>query len=163
MTQTFKAGAAKVDITPPLGTLINGDFIPHYARWIHDPLYAKALVMQSGSTSIAFVVVDIMAMKKELIDLIKEEIFKRTEITKNNILISATHTHAAGSVTDTLLTPVDYAYRQKLFGLIIDAVLKAIKRLTPAKVAYGSVNAPDHVICRRYFMKDGYKAINPVT
>ncbi len=72
MTQAFKAGAAKVDTTPPLGTLINGDFLPHYARWIHDPLHAKALVMQNGSTTIAFVVVDIMSIKKELVDLMKE-------------------------------------------------------------------------------------------
>ncbi len=106
MTQ-FKAGAAKVDITPPLGTLINGDFVPHYARWIHDPLYAKALVMKSGGRVIAFVVVDICSIKKELIDLIKVEIFNKTGITKDNILISATHTHAAGSVTDSLLTPFD--------------------------------------------------------
>lgn len=163
MTQQFKAGAAKVNTTPPLGTLINGDFLPHYARWIHDPLYAKALVLQSGYTIIAFVIVDIMSIKKELVDLIKEEIQKRTGIKKKDILISATHTHAAGSVTDSLLTPVDYAYREKLFDLIIDALLKAIEKLTPAKVAYGSANAPEHVICRRYFMKDGYKAINPVT
>ncbi len=67
MIQPFKAGAAKVDITPSLGTLINGDSLPHYARWIHDPLYAKALVMKSGDTMIAFVVVDIMAIKKNLL------------------------------------------------------------------------------------------------
>jgi len=163
MTQAFKAGAAKVDTTPPLGTLINGDFLPHYARWIHDPLHAKALVMQSGSTTIAFVIVDIMSIKKELIDLIKEEMYKRTGIKKTDILIAATHTHAAGSVTDSLLTPVDYAYRQKIFELVIDAVLKAIEKLTPAKVAYGSVHAPEHVICRRYFMKNGFITINPVT
>lgn len=163
MTQQFKAGAAKVDTTPPLGTLINGDFLPHYARWIHDPLYAKALAMQNGDTTIVFVVVDIMSIKKELIDLIKEELFKITGIKKQDILISATHTHAAGSVTDSLLTPVDFAYRQKLYELIIEAALKAIEKLEPAKVAYGSVQAPEHVICRRYFMKDGYSAINPVT
>ena len=163
MTPQFKAGSAKVDTTPPLGTLINGDFLPHYARWIHDPLYAKALAMQNGDTTIVFVVVDIMSIKKELVDLIKEELFKIAGLRKQDILISATHTHAAGSVTDSLLTPVDFAYRQKLFELIIEAVLKAIEKLAPAKVSYGSVQAPEHVICRRYFMKDGYKAINPVT
>ena len=163
MTETFKAGAAKVDTTPPLGTLINGDFLPHYARWIHDPLYAKSLVMQSGSITIALVVVDIMSLKKELVDLIKEELQKRTGIKKSDILISATHTHAAGSVTDSLLTPVDFAYRQKIFDLVIEAVLQAFQKLTPAKIAHGAVYAPEHVICRRYFMKEGYKAINPVT
>ena len=163
MKQQFKVGAAKIDITPPLGTLINGDFLPHYARWIHDHLFAKALVLQSGETMIAFVVVDIMAIKKELVDLIKIEIENQTGITKNNILISATHTHAAGSVTDSLLTPVDFAYRKKILNLIPNAVVNAIQNLKPAKIGFGSVNAPEHVICRRYFMKEGYTAINPVT
>jgi neutral ceramidase len=163
MIHKFKAGAAKIDITPPLGTLINGDFVPHYARYIHDPLHAKALVMQKGDTTVAFVVVDICSIKKELIDLIKIEINKQTGITKSNILISATHTHAAGSVTDSLLTPVDFAYRQKISVLIADAVSQAIQNLQPAKVGFGSVNAPEHVICRRYFMKEGYTSINPVT
>jgi neutral ceramidase len=30
-------------------------------------------------------------------------------------------------------------------------------------VAFGSVDVPEHVVCRRYFMKAGYKAPNPVT
>lgn len=163
MMQSFKAGAAQIDITPSLGTLINGDFVPHYARWIHDPLHAKALVLQNGETLLAFVVVDICSIKKELIDLIKANIQTETGITKNNILISATHTHAAGSVTDSLLTPVDFAYRQKITGSITKAVAHAIQKLAPAKIGFGAVNAPEHVICRRYFMKEGYSAINPVT
>jgi len=129
MTESFKAGAAKVEITPPLGTLINGDFLPHYARWIHDPLYAKALVMQSGTTTIAFVVIDIMSISKELADLIKEDIYQRTGIEKINVLLSATHTHAVVSETDTLLTPVDFANRKKIFELVTTAVLKALKNL----------------------------------
>jgi len=163
MTHSFKAAAAKIDITPPLGTLINGDFLPHYARWIHDRLHAKALALQRGSKTVVFVVVDIMSMSRDLIDLMKEEIFTKTGLEKEDVLISSTHTHAAGSVTDSLLTPVDHAYRQKLFYLIIDVVQQAIEKLEPAQVAFSSVQAPEHVLCRRYFMKDGYKAINPVT
>lgn len=67
----FKAGAAKVDITPPLGTRINGDFITHYAHTIHDPLYSKALVLENKNITIAFIVVDICHMRKDFIDEIK--------------------------------------------------------------------------------------------
>ena len=41
--QLFKAGAARLDITPSLGTLINGDFLPHRATYIHDNLFVKAI------------------------------------------------------------------------------------------------------------------------
>jgi len=163
MKQHFKAGAAKIDITPPLGTLINGDFFPHYARYIHDPLHAKALVMQKGEIMVAIIVIDICSIKKEFIDSIKSGIQEQTGITKNNILISATHTHAAGSVTDSLLTPVDFGYRQQVYTLVIESVVNAIQNLQPAKAGFGSVDAPEHVVCRRYFMKDGFTSVNPVT
>jgi len=33
----FLAGDARVDITPPMGTILGVDMFPHYARFIHDP------------------------------------------------------------------------------------------------------------------------------
>ncbi|WP_202928110.1 hypothetical protein [Cyclobacterium salsum] len=65
---TLMAGAAKVDTTPPLGSIINGDFVTHYAQTIHDPLFAKALWLENGSGTLVFVVVDICVMGQELID-----------------------------------------------------------------------------------------------
>lgn len=59
------AGAARIDITPPLGTIINGDFVTHYAKTIHDPLYAKALWLEAGTGVLVFVVVDICVMGQE--------------------------------------------------------------------------------------------------
>lgn len=162
-TPSFWAGAARVDITPPLGTLINGDLITHYARSIHDALYAKALVMQSGKQMVAIVVVDSCAMPKEFLDEVKAGIHQQTGILPANMLISSTHTHAAGSVMSLLMGAADLPYRQKLAGLIPRAVERAIQQLRPAKIGYGRVDAPEHVVCRRFFMKDGYEAVNPVT
>ena len=68
ITNIFKAGGAKTNITPPLGTLINGDFIAHYAREIHDQLYSKALVLQDDKITIAIIVVDICTMQKDFLD-----------------------------------------------------------------------------------------------
>ncbi|MEX0883266.1 MAG: hypothetical protein WDZ72_07320, partial [Cyclobacteriaceae bacterium] len=68
------AGAAKVDTTPPLGTIINGDFTTHYAKMIHDPLFAKALWLENGVSTLVFVVVDICVIGQELIDEAKEQI-----------------------------------------------------------------------------------------
>ncbi|MGH2645656.1 MAG: neutral/alkaline non-lysosomal ceramidase N-terminal domain-containing protein, partial [Chitinophagaceae bacterium] len=161
--EQFKAGVAKVDITPTLGTIINGDFVGHYVRNIHDPLYSKALVLQDKQMTVVIVVVDITAMGKMFIDHIKNEIFKLTQISLNNILISATHTHAAGSIESLLLSAADLPYRQKLSVSIISSVMKAKQNLQPAKIAYGMLNMPEHVVCRRYLMNLGYKAYNPVT
>ncbi|GAB3328121.1 hypothetical protein GCM10027299_29830 [Larkinella ripae] len=159
----FQAGAAQVDITPPLGTLINGDFITHYARSIHDPLHAKALVLQGGTTTIAIVIVDICAMQKDLLDEVKKSIQSETGLLPPNILIASTHTHAAGSVASLLLGAADLPYRQKLPGLLVESVKAALQNRRPAKIGFGAVEVPEHVVCRRFFMKEGYQAHNPVT
>lgn len=163
MKSFFKAGAARVDITPPLGTLINGDFIIHYAQRIHDSLYAKAIVFETQETTVVFVVVDICAMSKEFIDQVKLQITEKTGIPAANILISATHTHYGGSVADLLMGAADLPYTWKLPSLIVKAVVDAQKRVQPAQIGYGKVNVPEHVVGRRFYMKEGYVARNPVT
>lgn len=161
--QACKAGAAAIDITPPLGTLVNGDFFPHKASLVHDQLYAKALVLQQGGTMLAFVVVDICVMPKWMMDEVKGNIAAQTGMDKAHILISCTHTHAAGAVESIFLCPPDPAYQAILPGLITRAAVTAAQQLRPAQTAFGSVPVPQHVICRRYFMKEGYEPKNPVT
>jgi neutral ceramidase len=160
---SFMAGAAQVDITPPLGTFINGDFINHYARFIHDSLFAKTLILKNNEILIAIVVVDICEMPTHFVNEIKALIYDKMRIPPSNILISSTHTHAAGSVDGLLLSSVDMAYRQKLPGLILQSVQNSIKNIRSAKIAFGFVDVPEHVRCRRYFMKEGYQAKNPLT
>ncbi len=163
MPSHLQAGAAKVNITPPLGTLINGDFITHYARYVHDSLHVKAIVLKYENTEMAIVVVDICAMPKDFLDEVKAEITKKTAINSHHILISSTHTHFAGSVSALLLVPADLPYRQQLPHLILKAVQQAQKNLKPARMGFGAVDVPEHVVCRRYYMKPGYEAHNPVT
>lgn len=164
MQSHFNAGAAQTDITPPLGTLINGDFVTHYAKYIHDKLYAKAIVLQNENAVIAFVVVDICAMRKGFLDNVKLQIARETNISPSNILISSTHTHYGGSVEDLLLGAADLTYTLKLPALITDAVKRAWESIRPAKIAYGAVDVPEHVVGRRFFMKKEYNAAhNPVT
>lgn len=163
MNHSFFAGAAQTDITPPLGTIINGEFVAFYAHTINDPLYSKALVLQDSETTLAIVIVDICAMDKEFIADVKTEITAHTNIAADNILIAATHTHFAGSILDLLGGPCDLPYRKSLGKKIVQSVIDAKEKLTPAKVGFTAVDVPEHVVCRRYYMKPGYKAFNPVT
>ncbi|WP_262245755.1 hypothetical protein [Parapedobacter soli] len=163
MQYTFKAGAAQIDITPPLGTVINGEFTSRYANKIADPLYAKALVLQGVNSTLLIVMVDTCAMQRDFLDDIRVTIAKETGIPFYNQLIASTHTHSAGSVTDLLMGHVDWAYRKRLSGLIVQAAKEAYARRQPAKIGWGSVDQPQHLLCRRYRMASGYRAINPVT
>jgi neutral ceramidase len=160
---TCWAGAALVDTTPPLGTVINGDFVAHYATYIHDPLHAKALVLRKGPVTLTLVVVDICVMGQELLDYTKKLITEAHGIPAIHVMISSTHTHAAGAVEEVHLVQADLAYRSKLPGLILQAVSNALDNLQPAQIAFGKTNAAEHVLCRRYQMDSSYEPINPVS
>lgn len=159
----FLAGTAQVDITPPLGTIVNGEFVAYYAHHIHDPLYAKALVMNDGITSLVLLIVDICAMDSDFLLDVKNNIKRDTGIPAENILIASTHTHFGGSILDLLGSPCDLGYRKKLSKEIITSAKQAISKMRPAKVGHAAVDVPEHVVCRRYYMKPGYLAYNPVT
>lgn len=161
--QTFKAGAYAQDITPRLGTLINGGFFSGYTQKIHDPLHARAIVMEKNKTTVVLVIVDICYMESPFIDGVKTIIQKETGIQPGNILIAATHAHSAGAVETWCLANADIDYRLRLPSLIAKSVREARKKLRPAQIAFGNFNAPEHVVCRRYFLKDGYTSKNPVT
>lgn len=158
----FQAGSAAADITPPLGTLINGDFFPHRATQIHDPLFVRALVLDNGHQRLAIAVADTCVMPRALMDRIKQRIQAQTGIDSRNVLISCTHTHAGGSAGDIFLTPPDAAYCALLEEKSVEAVTEAWQKLQPAVVAHGAADVPQHVVCRRYFMKEGYVPENPV-
>jgi neutral ceramidase len=159
----FKAGSSRVDITPPLGTRINGDFITHFATTIHDNLYARVLVLNTGSDYLAFVIVDTCIIPQEFADTTKHLISSRTGIPFEHILIASTHTHAAGSLADVHLGSIDMDYARSLPAKILAGVSAAIQNLKPARIGYAAFDAPEHVVCRRYKMKEGYTYLNPVT
>ena len=157
----IKAGAAKVNITPPYGTIINGDFLPMYAQVIHDSLYSKALVFDNGQQRFAFVVVDNMTLDVDLINDAKEIIFKNTGLTPEQVMISCTHAHSTGSVIETATVQADMSYRLVMPGKIAMSVSLALENLQPAKIAWGHTDVPKYVSCRRWYMKPGYPMISP--
>ena len=64
----FMAGAAVADISPWMGVSINGDFLDHPGTNLHDPLQARALVLDDGTTRLAIVVADNCLIKRETFD-----------------------------------------------------------------------------------------------
>lgn len=157
------ANTSQIEITPSLGTVINGEFTCRYATQIADPLYAKALYLQYEQVKVLFVVVDICVMKREFLDPIKTEIANLTGIPASHQLISSTHTHSGGSVADLLLAHADLAYRELLRKKLIELAAVTVEEPKLAKIAFGRTEMPEHVTCRRYKMKDGYRPVNPVT
>ena len=163
MRNVFQAGAAQQIITPPLGTIVNGDFYQRYAHSIHDDLFAKALVLDDGQICLVIAIVDVCSMSQEFIDGIKGDINLELSIPTEQILIASNHTHGSGSTEELYLTSIDSNYRHQLPNLIMAAVRSAYQKRQPAKICFGSEDVPQHLLCRRYFMQKEYKALNPIS
>ncbi|WP_414661807.1 hypothetical protein [Horticoccus sp. 23ND18S-11] len=170
----FRAGADRVDITPDLGILIVGSFSPTPATHVHDPLYARTLVLDDGSTRLAFVVVDNVGLPQVVCDEAKRLITEKTGLPNSHVLISSTHTHSGGSArerTDTKAEEIRDGFTGKLPPLapyqqfiarrISDSVRVAINRLEPAKIGWGVGNDPTHVFNRRWYVKSEENRRNP--
>ncbi len=162
----FRAGAATSNITPELGGDIVGGFVPMPSSFIHDELHARCLVLDDGRTKLAFVVCDLLGMHRSLCVEALRQIEDATGIPPSHVLLSATHTHSAQSAlggrvrgfqSDQDLTD----YQRFVARRIADAVRRAIAHLRPAQIAFGSVEVPEHLFNRRWFMKEGTVPVNP--
>jgi hypothetical protein len=129
------AGVAKVDITDRAVPLVN------------DPCHARALVMKSGDTTVAFVSVDVVAIGEigrignDFLAKVRGELAKDPGISPLNVIVNASHCHGV--------------VRADTADLVVQVVKDAAKNLVPVKAAAGEGHEDRISENRRLKMKDG--------
>jgi len=118
---TLRVGAGKVDVTPSQGEL------PKNNRGVLDRLFARAIVVESGSSIAALVTVDAGGIPDAIWQAVTAQIEKELGIPTANVLLTATHTHSAGAQRGP-----DYPRK------IVESVRLAKEKLTAARVGYGT-------------------------
>ena len=122
----FRAGAAKVDITPKLWPVqLIGSFNERLADKAHDPLHARAIVCDDGKTRLAIVIVDNCLIGRNYIDRAKVLAAKRTKVRADRMLVAATHTHSAPPGKDRR-TNRDDAPHRAYFEQLVNGIAAAI-------------------------------------
>lgn len=157
----FRAGAAVSNITPNVGSSINGSMQDHKIRTIHDDTFAKSIVLDDGSTRLAVVVSDLCMIYREQLDAAKQRAKEFTGIPVENMLMSATHTHSAGTACSVFQSDPDPEYLKLLEHRIADAVIRANENLEPARIGWAVGHEPTQVFNRRWRMKPGTVITNP--
>lgn len=158
----LRAGAAKIEINPAIGVSLDGPISKNGGvQSIHDPLHARALVLDDGKTQLALVVVDQCTTGRDVFDSAKEKIFTAIGLPTTRVLIAATHTHAAPRTIHVGRDPIDEAYHVQLAEWIAEAVLAANENLEPAAIAYASFDEGDLLACRRFLCEPGSVQANP--
>lgn len=133
--ETILAGAAKVDITH------------REAGPVHDPLYAKALVLRLGSQTAVLITVDAVAIgeighiSNDYLPTVRKALQEELGIAPQQVMANASHCH--GVVCD------DVALRT------IEAVRRAVGRLEPVQVGVGTGHEDGIMENRRLKLKSG--------
>lgn len=160
-TKTFRAGIAIRDITPEPGVSLAGHFHDRSATHVHDPLHARCLVLDDGTTQLALVTVDSCMVLREVFDAAKAQIHDAIGIPVTNLLMAATHTHTGPTSAHVFQSDPVPGYAAVLAAAIAEGVCEAFEKRVPAEISWGAGAVPDEVFCRRWLMKPGSIPANP--
>jgi neutral ceramidase len=129
----MKVGAARVDITPPLGMRMEGyEVRTAGATGVHDPLHARALVAEGeDGTAVALVVTDLLQVLPRLQDTVARAVAERTGIPRERLQLAGTHTHSGPDLN----APTDA--EPAIARGIVDAVVRAWEGRQAAVAAVG--------------------------
>lgn len=156
----FKAGFARIDITPPLGINMAGYFSQRVADGILTPLEANAVAVSDGKNNAVIISVDIIGMPQKLLDHCRQNISKLCGISYEAVFISSTHTHTGPCIGHGRYE-TNPSYDEMLFSKISDVARIALEDLNPATIEIGRGNVANVSYIRRYRMKDGTIKTNP--
>jgi len=163
------AGLATVDITPPVGWRMFGSYREQFSGGVHDPLYAKAIVLEQGNERAALVICDLCYISRRFSERVRKRASDLTGIPASKIVVCATHTHS-GPDYDGLLRefrherdvrdrgsdvhePIDYFLQ--LSERSAQAVVEASKRARSVTLQVVYSQQHDVAFNRRFTMHDG--------
>jgi len=160
------AGTAKVDITPPL-TIPYLGYVPRQARFegVHDPLHARALVLDDGRQQVALVTADsigyshaILGPGRHFREEVCRQVERRTGISPERVMVAASHAHSTPetlNITDLLEVPQALGWLEDLTGRLAGAAAAAQQALQPARIKAGRGRAEGIAANRRQLLRDG--------
>lgn len=151
----LEAAAAKVDISPDLKTekVLMAGFgaTGRKPAGIHDPLYARLLVLREGKTTVAVVGMDLLGFtRNDVADLRR---LAGYDAPTRSLFLSATHTHSG---PDTLglwgpmigVSGVNLKYHARLKAKVAEALKLLESQLRPVRASGGHGTLDPRGLCR---------------
>jgi neutral ceramidase len=137
----LRAGVGRADITPPVGTPLGG----YGARkgepstGVHDPIQAKALVLDDGTTRLAILTTDLVGTDRKMVKRVAEA----AQFPAEQLLVCASHTHSGpGAYGEGAFAFIALGeYRKSVFNHLAEGLTSALKQalgaMQPARLAIG--------------------------
>jgi putative membrane-bound dehydrogenase-like protein len=146
---SYRAGVAKVDITPDHPVRLNGfGFRRMESEGVNQRIFARALALDTGDGAPAVLLaVDILGIPADIYDELARRLAK-SGVTKERLAVTATHTHTApmlrGANPTLFSTPIPPEhqanidrYTPKFIDALETAAVTALKDLKSAKLSWG--------------------------
>ena len=159
----LKAGFARVDITPPFGTPLAGYYEMRYADGILDPIYLNAVALGNEEERILLITADVLMIRLDVANELREQISQRTGVTADHILINSLHQHTSLRIGGKGGAVVkDQAYLDILYRKFADVAQMAVDDMADASYGTAMEEAVTPIsFVRRYYLKDGSLQTNP--
>jgi len=102
---------------------------------VHDPLYARVLVLDDGRTRAALMVCDLLFVSEPLVAQVRERA-SAFGLTPAGVLIAGTHTHSGPARAGDDATPAERAYWEELPVRLVSVLSEAVAACGPARLSY---------------------------
>ena len=141
-------GFGKSDITPDVqkkAVWIAGYGHGRKATGVHDPLFARAVVLKDGEHKIALVAVDLVGVQRPTVQAIRAKLTGY-----QHVMVSSTHNHEGPDVIGIWgaapsVSGVDPEYLTLVEDRVVEAVHQAEAALKPARAEYGTADGTEVV------------------
>lgn len=140
----MRAGAASVDITPPMPAWLCGFGVDNrVATEVADDLHARALVVEHEGRAVALVACELLWLERRNVQVLRRLIEESCGLAPGDVMVACTHTHSGPDTIDWWKThpPVNQEWLNTLLRQIAGAVYLAQQRLRPARLETHSGHA----------------------
>lgn len=161
LPQGFSAGFGQAVANPGAGVGLGGYSNPETrkSKKILDDLKITAVAISDGSQVFLFYAVDFLYVSDAILDAVAKRIEKRYDgitVPIENIMINASHTHAAPAIYSKSNMTDDVAnYMQTFYSAFYEATDDAMYDLASATLLSGETHTQDLNWVRRYVTLDG--------
>lgn len=150
----LRIGFGEYNVTPPFGVTMAG-----YAKRegtanaLRDPLTARAIVFDDGTTSAALAVTDVIGLRPEHADRIGRLVQQWTGIPRRNVIAAGSHTHSGpdeGGRRRSRRPSSNELFVQLLPDLVASAMARAAADLRPAALSTATTKTRNLTVNRRH-------------
>ena len=162
---TLRAGAARVEITPPLPVDLLG-YVRRAkaARTVWDPLLATACVLRGdGDLTVAVIAADVVGLTTEMSDRIRARVAAAISCRPDQVLLNSSHGHATPWPGATVKlggefdgwTETELRWWEAVPDLYASAAVQAAEAAVEARISGGVGRVHDIAVNRRERTADG--------